>query len=85
MTHIELLLDTYWDLSYKEGQDNRTHDTENGDAQLVRSAIEREFGSLQATIRTLERQLEYQLNINRHLLDKSIKYPLAIDTQEHGL
>ena len=79
------LLDTYWDLAYLEGEENRPHDTDDGKAQEVRSAIEREFGNLQSYIRTLERQLEYQLNINRHLLDKSIKYPLAIDTQEHGL
>ncbi|QHJ81966.1 MAG: hypothetical protein [Caudoviricetes sp.] len=34
------LIDLYWDISYKEGKDRRTHDTEDGKAQRCRHAIE---------------------------------------------
>ncbi len=40
MTHINDLLDAYWDAAYQEGKEGRTHDTPDGKAQAIRSAIE---------------------------------------------
>jgi hypothetical protein len=40
MSDIDDLLDRYWQLAYAKGRGNRRHDTENGDAQECRSAID---------------------------------------------
>lgn len=40
------LIDQYWDIAYAEGQEGRTHDTEAGDAQRVRSGINRAIAAL---------------------------------------
>jgi hypothetical protein len=36
---LEELLDSYWDAAYSEGREGRTHDTEDGRAQEIRSKI----------------------------------------------
>lgn len=36
---FESLIDAYWCLAYKEGEEGRSHDTENGDAQRILSGI----------------------------------------------
>lgn len=41
------LIDQYWDLAYAAGQENRTHDTANGDEQRTRSAIAGELAKLE--------------------------------------
>lgn len=50
MSDIHDLLDRYWQLAYAEGRENRQHDTENGDAQECRSAIEREIERLRKAL-----------------------------------
>lgn len=40
MSNIQDLLDRYWQLADAEGRENRQHDTESGDAQECRSAID---------------------------------------------
>lgn len=34
------LIDKYWSIAYSEGMDGRTHDTEDGKAQICRHEIE---------------------------------------------
>lgn len=50
MTDISDLLDRYWQLAYAEGRENRQHDTENGDAQECRSAIDAAFSELEQAV-----------------------------------
>jgi len=50
MSNIHDLLDRYWQLAYAEGRENRQHDTENGDAQECRSAIEGEIERLRKAL-----------------------------------
>lgn len=38
---LQASVDRYWELAYAEGQEGRTHDTENGDASLCRYEIEK--------------------------------------------
>ena len=42
------LIDKYWCLAYAEGKENRTHDTEEGDAQRVSIAIDKAITALSA-------------------------------------
>lgn len=40
------LIDQYWSIAYKEGQERRDHDTEEGDAQKCRHLIETSIKAL---------------------------------------
>lgn len=54
MRDIHDLLDRYWQLAYAEGRENRQHDTENGDAQECRSAIDASFREIRTDLRAKE-------------------------------
>jgi hypothetical protein len=43
MTDVSDLLDRYWQLAYAEGRQSRQYDTENGDAQECRAALDAAF------------------------------------------
>jgi len=43
---LQELLDRYWDIAYQEGKEQRTQDTEAGDAQAVRGVLEQAFRQL---------------------------------------
>lgn len=45
---LQELLDRYWDLAHQEGVEGRTQDTEGGDAQVTRSALEHAIRQLTA-------------------------------------
>lgn len=58
MSDISDLIDRYWQLGYAEGRENRQHDTETGDAQECRSALDAAVTALLDRIKELERERE---------------------------
>gem|GEM_PF-6100904 len=56
--NFESLIDAYWCLAYKEGEEGRTHDTKNGDAQRVLSDITSYVGQLRQQLAKANKQLE---------------------------
>jgi hypothetical protein len=54
---IEGLIDAYWNLAYTEGQQGRTTDTPEGDAQQVRSAITKRLRAFVSPLNAGEERL----------------------------
>ena len=52
------LIDRYWELAYAEGKEGRDHDTEAGDAQATRQAIEQAIRTRDAEIARLRAEVE---------------------------
>ena len=50
MTDIMELIDKYWDLAYKEGSEDRKHDTQNGDASKIRFQLESRISAMQEVV-----------------------------------
>jgi hypothetical protein len=56
--NFESLIDAYWCLAYKEGEQGRTHDTKNGDAQRVLSDITSYVGQLRQQLAELNTSID---------------------------